>query len=130
MPPMPTPRPIFPAPAALDVCEPDELADVDVPLTEPEELPEVDEPDCESPDDTEDSELDCDCPLEDSEDDLLDGAETGIVVNDVMGDDSDGRDPEWDGMDTDGSDALGILVVERETGGRDGTLTVVASVAA
>ena len=33
-------------------------------------------------------------------------------------------------MDTDGSDAVGMLVAEREIGGRLGALTLVASVAA
>ena len=122
-----TPRPVLPGTAAFDVCVVDALVEEDVPVTEPEEVLEVAELVCDCPDDNEVAEL---VSPEDSDDDLLDGAEMGMVENDVMGDDSDGTEPEWDGMDTDGSDAVGMLVVEREIGGRLGALTLVASVAA
>ncbi len=115
-----TPRPILPALAAFDVCEEVALVEL-VPLPVTEELPDV-------------TELSTDERLlmaedsEDSEDALLDGAEMGIVVKEVI-DDSDGSD-DTEGMDTDGRDAVGTVVVESDTGGRetvteDGTLKLV-----
>ena len=120
-----TPRPVLPGTAAFDVCVVDALVEEDVPVTVPEEVLEVAELVCDCPDDNGVAEL---VSPEDSDDDLPDGAEMGMVENDVMGDDSDGT--EEDGMDTDGSDAVGMLVVEREIGGKLGALTLVASVAA
>lgn len=93
----------LPARAAFDVCEPDALVDVDVPLPVPEEeLPDVPGLDCDSPEDIEDA--------------VLDKAEVTIVVNDVPDSDRD-ESEDTDGTDTDGSDAVGTVVNERDTGG-------------
>ncbi len=121
---MPTPKSILPARAAFDVCEEVALVEL-VPLPVTEELADVAEL---STDDRLLMADDSDDSPDDSEDALLDGAEMGIVVKEVI-DDSDGSD-DAEGMDTDGRDAVGTVVVESDTGGRetvteDGTLKLV-----
>ncbi|RPD54039.1 hypothetical protein L227DRAFT_657827 [Lentinus tigrinus ALCF2SS1-6] len=107
----PRPTPVCPARgAAFEVCEPDALVDVDVDvdedvpllLPETEELPDVVDPDTEELPDSDTAEVDCNVPEDES---------------DVVGD-------EADGMDTDGRDAVGIVVKERERD-TDGRVTEV-----